>query len=310
MKAAIREVTPAMAEVWLGKNPLNRNVRLNRVEEYAADMEAGDWKVNGESIILDADGNLIDGQHRLLAILFAGKSIQSLVVEGVETTAKSTIDTGMKRSLADVLKMQGENNVHSLAAAVTMAFRWEHGGLRDHTPATRAQALNWLEENPAIRDALKLAAPITIKPLRMPPSIAAPLLFFAESVSTFEDVATFVEQVATGLGVTEDDGSYRLRMYLLNSASENNYTGSTRGFVKLALAVKAWNAYIDGTPVKVLRWRAGGAAAEDFPVLRGNDGRFFNEGPARQGNQARRRGAQPADTAALAETIKASKVKG
>lgn len=301
MKADIRNVTPAMAQKWLGDNPLNRNVRLNRVEEYARDMEHGRWIINGESIILDDAGKLIDGQHRLLAVLVHGKPVKMLVVEGVGEEARATIDTGMKRSLADILKMRGATNVHSLAAAVVMGWRWETGGIREARNASRSDALAWLDKNPAIRDGLKLASPLTTSPLRMPPSIAAPLLFFAETVSSYEDVLGFVNEVAEGVALTENSGTFRLRKYLLDTSNPSYHRGAP-AFVKLAIAVKAWNSWIEGTEVKNLSWRAGGASAEPFPTLRGPKG-LFSEGPERPVLRSMSRRISTADTTALAKEI-------
>ena len=43
-------VTPDMAHDWLGFNTHNRPIRSRTIAAYAADMTAGSWQWNGESI--------------------------------------------------------------------------------------------------------------------------------------------------------------------------------------------------------------------------------------------------------------------
>ena len=85
MKTEVMTITPAMAEKWLaGTTFKNRNVSITAVNRYANDIQNGQWMLNGESIIIDDNGNVIDGQHRLRAILKSGASIQSVVVRGID----------------------------------------------------------------------------------------------------------------------------------------------------------------------------------------------------------------------------------
>ena len=64
--AEFRKITPHMAEQLLSVNAdEQRNINKRRVDQYATDMAKGLWKANGEPIIIDERGRLIDGQHRL-----------------------------------------------------------------------------------------------------------------------------------------------------------------------------------------------------------------------------------------------------
>jgi predicted nucleic acid-binding Zn ribbon protein len=70
--ASIVYVTPEMAERWLGHNKVNRNLRNRRVDQFARDMRSGRWQLTGEAIKFGKSGNLIDGQHRLWAVIESG----------------------------------------------------------------------------------------------------------------------------------------------------------------------------------------------------------------------------------------------
>lgn len=81
--AVVIDVTPELARVWLRANTRNRNTRERAVTEYARDMVAGHWNLNGEAIKFAYDGSLLDGQHRLRAVIEADATVQMLVVVGL-----------------------------------------------------------------------------------------------------------------------------------------------------------------------------------------------------------------------------------
>jgi hypothetical protein len=117
-------VTPTLAAKWLERNPNNRPVSMSCVQTYAADMKLGRWKVNGATIVFNKKRELIDGQHRLWALLEADTSIDMLVVEGVDEDAKLTIDGGRTRRPADRLWMFGRvERPRTVAASLVLINR-------------------------------------------------------------------------------------------------------------------------------------------------------------------------------------------
>lgn len=121
----IIDVTPAMAKAWLAKNPNNRNIRQPVVTSYARDILAGNWMLNGETIKFDTAGRLIDGQHRLSAVIVADTTVGMVVIRGVDADVMDTVDVGAKRTYADALRLQGEDNTTTLAAVVRRAVMWQ-----------------------------------------------------------------------------------------------------------------------------------------------------------------------------------------
>ena len=77
------DVTPDMARTYLKSNTHNRPLDAARVSKYAADMRAGRWLVSPETISFDEHGVLLNGQHRLGAI--------------VESGARQSVDTKRRR---------------------------------------------------------------------------------------------------------------------------------------------------------------------------------------------------------------------
>src|SRR5690242_4011344 len=118
-------ITPAIAEAYLAKNEINRTVRKAAVSAYARDMANGDWITTGEAIQFDWFDRMIDGQHRLLAIIEAGVSIQFLVVRGLDPKAQKRIDSGIVRAFADQLKMADIPESLSVASALRRIHLYE-----------------------------------------------------------------------------------------------------------------------------------------------------------------------------------------
>ena len=107
-------VTPSLAERYLKRNSVNRNISQSVVDRYARDMRNGRWEQNGDVIRFDASGSLRDGQHRLTAIVQSGETIKLNVVRGID--ASGHIDSGYKRT--DVHNYQIKYNDRTYTAQV------------------------------------------------------------------------------------------------------------------------------------------------------------------------------------------------
>jgi hypothetical protein len=92
------EITPAKAKEWLKQNDAcNRNLRDAVVRRYAMDMSAGKWLYTGEAIKFSVGGTLLDGQHRLSAIVRSGATVTMLVVYGLPMESVLAMDSGSRR---------------------------------------------------------------------------------------------------------------------------------------------------------------------------------------------------------------------
>lgn len=108
-KVSIVTFTVEMAEEIISKPSTNyRKVKQNIVSKYAEDMKNGKWTFCGDSIRFDRDGNCIDGQHRLRAIIKSGCPQSFVVVEGLDGDSAKVMDSGHKRSIEDYLTKQAE----------------------------------------------------------------------------------------------------------------------------------------------------------------------------------------------------------
>ena len=106
MKAELMKITPEMAQEMLNSNTINRHVSKNRIDMFADDMKNGGWQLNGETICFNKSGKLINGQHRLMAIIKSGCTVEMVVVTGIEDDV-TLYDRGRNRSASDAITMSG-----------------------------------------------------------------------------------------------------------------------------------------------------------------------------------------------------------
>lgn len=105
-------ITPDLARAYFAKNiDKNRKLSSAEVEKYKADILADRWKDTGETISFNEDGELINGQTRLCAIIAAGVPVELWVCRGVPNDAIEVIDSGRSRSISDRMTISGEQNV-------------------------------------------------------------------------------------------------------------------------------------------------------------------------------------------------------
>lgn len=141
ISAQLMTITPQMAAELLRNRPANRPIAKARIRAMMEDMRAGRWSTNGESIILDAELRLLDGQHRLLAVQESGVTITALVAVGVEGSAMPTIDQGARRSGADTLAASSIPRARDMAAVARWLWRLEHAQMRMQAVPLRNQDL-------------------------------------------------------------------------------------------------------------------------------------------------------------------------
>lgn len=261
----IVDVTPELAETWLSRNPKNRNLQRAVVDSYARDIEAGRWRLNGETIKFGPSGVLLDGQHRLSAVIQANTAVPMVIVRNLGNDVMATVDTGAKRSYADALKLAGEENTSTLPAVVRRAVMWERG-MRTNTGAIKPTALemdDFLARQPGIRASADLASRLASRE-RLPASVIGLCHFLFAKIDA--DAATwFFLRVADGDGIPATDPISVLRNRVVKLRVSGGRVNETEG---LALTIRAWNAHRAGETRTKLQMPKGGLTNENFPEPR------------------------------------------
>jgi len=104
MQFSRRLFAPAECQAILDRMTGNRNCKPRVVAKYASDMTEGRWVDTHEPIAMSVDGNLIDGQHRLAAVIESGRPQYFWVaIYDTQQTARGLpIDCGAVRTTADI----------------------------------------------------------------------------------------------------------------------------------------------------------------------------------------------------------------
>jgi hypothetical protein len=261
LTAQVEEITPELAERLLEANSLNRRISGPVVERYARDMKAGRWSLNGQTIKISSHGRLLDGQHRLEAVKKARTPFKAIVVRGIPEAHFGSLDVGRKRALGDILRDRGEINTASLASGLRWLWMLRHEVvLAANSSPTNSEMLELLSQHPEVRDSLKATA--QVNPLMG--SGMACALHFAFSEKSPSEASEFFARLADGLELTATSPIYHLRERLLKICS--SYRLRMAEAERVALAIKAWNAFRTGKPMQQLSWRNRGTTRELLPT--------------------------------------------
>lgn len=261
-------VTPKLAEELLGQNvELNRRLNRTLVDRYATDMRNGDWNEdNGETLKLSRDGTLLDGQHRLSAVIESGRTMRFLLVRNVDTEALATVDTGKSRSFADVLHMAGQADARRVAATAKYVWHHDNGSMLSSGRAvSHALLAKVLERHPGLPEAV--AEVHAYKSGLQPASVLAFVYALAKEGHP-RRAAQWLAMVQEGEDLKKTDAAWHLRDRLLHARSGRGAREQLRIPYVAALVIKAWNATLASEAVRRLDWTTEGRTAEPFPTIR------------------------------------------
>jgi hypothetical protein len=132
------DIGPAEASELLASQRHNRKIRTAKIEEFAGAMVRGEWRLSNDALTVDRNGHLLNGQHRLRAVVQSGSTQPFIVMRGVTESTQETMDQGSRRSVADALTLRGDKNVARLGAMARHVFLYERDGSRVR-PGTRAR---------------------------------------------------------------------------------------------------------------------------------------------------------------------------
>lgn len=251
------EITPDIAGDWLGANTKNRRLVDKRVKRLASAIRNGEWQpFNGETIKFSKHGRLIDGQHRLAAVILADMPIKTLVARNIDEEAFRTIDSGVKRSSSDTLYLLGEESETQLARTLNALYRWnQYKRFNYGDGATTTEMLEVLDQHPTLRLSIPVGFAVHKKVSGAPISLIACLHHVFSSINA-EDAKEFFSKLEEGTDLKATDAIYHLRERLTGPRS---FSG--KGFRHQdevgAFIIKAWNAYRKGVPMQRLTYRPG-----------------------------------------------------
>lgn len=250
-------ITPELAAALLEKNPSNRPVSKSTVYRYATQIKQGTFEANGESIIISSDGELLDGQHRLMAVVQAKMPIIGLIVSNVPKDVFHTIDAGKTRNAADVLAIGGHKNWATLAkvARQLICFREDlpvKATASGYAQLSAGKLLEFADANPKLAECVSAATTLySIFSAVRQTEYALMLYLFSQKNQ--EAANSFCEKLAYGQNLTEahDSAILLVRRKFIDLGMTRRKASDEE---RLALLISAWNRARAGGLTKSLKW--------------------------------------------------------
>lgn len=260
-------ITPELAKNWLEKNKKNfRRLDKKRSAKYQMEMKLGRWQLNGETVKFDCEGNLIDGQHRLDAIVNSGVTVKSFVAHDVDA-CPSSLDRGRPRTIAQFLTSLGFKNATAIAAVARTCVAHEKGLW--HFPSWSSDSFAdseviefALKHDDSLQDAVLQASRFKL----IPRSVLASILFLGSGkkrCSQNEISNWFIESLSSGVDLSENDPVLLLRNRMVSGKER---TAKLSSYMTRMLATVAWNKTVLGESLKVLKITMTGPAKSSLPT--------------------------------------------
>lgn len=259
-------VTPERARQLLGKSRNPRPLSKTVVANYADQMLHGMWDYNGDPIRVNSDDELIDGQHRLNAIIQSGKAQKMLIIHGLPNDVFKTVDVGKKRSAGDLLAIEGHAYYVNAAAVARSLLIYDSGvywaaeAARkiDYKPSPKA-IVEYVEKNPDVMENMsrifgtkhnkgivRLAGPT---PIGMAYTLARRV--------NEKKADDFLDGVSGEVSTTKTDPRWVVRDFLMRQKIESRGLRRLEGKYTQAVMINAANLYFAGLEANVglIRWR-------------------------------------------------------
>ena len=261
MNATIINIDANKATEYLKFNTVNRPLNQAHVAFLASEMINGNWKLNGEAICFE-NGKLVNGQHRLNAIIIADVKIDMLVVSECEVGSFKTFDSGRNRTISEVFSIIGIPYAALISSIIgrykRISIQAKEGKVNVGRSLTGAKKQSKIElekeynSTPELYQSIaKFSFPMGQKHILTGVEIGGYVSFLIKDKKhPNEFVMSFFEMLSRGKNISNTTIEL-LRDRLLDDKLSN---AKLTPKYKQMLIIKAWNCYVKDVNLKTLRW--------------------------------------------------------
>lgn len=255
-------VTPKRAAELLAKNTANRPINKSHVQAIARAIMEGRWIPSDVPILVDTGGRLIDGQHRLAAVIRADKAIEVVVLEGVDPRLREVLDTGKPRSALDVTRLMGTRASNDEVAAYRYFRVMELSQQTGTWPSAERLGLDKqqtarlvAESIDDIREAVQRARRVEGRAVVRPASLAGGFLLLLRRLDNRTRAQDeFIDGFVTGTELDAGAPVLALRSaWMEANAAGHGRSGRTVAW-RAAVMVYAWNAHVQRRSLRQVKW--------------------------------------------------------
>jgi hypothetical protein len=257
-------ITPSLAKQILEKNIKNRRIKQPTIDRYVKDMIIGKWKEDTAEVIkISKSGVVLDGQHRLTALIKANINLFFHIAYDIDDSVYTVLDSGSLRSSSDSFKIEGiklsnivpsiinthdqliKNKIHlkrkDLCTDSLLEIYYQRQRFWDDTSN---KSINWYQNFSKI----------------LSPSIIGGV--YARIYDINEDKAfKFMNELCTGSEITNNT-ILLLRQKLISDKLSQRRLSTEN---KLALIIKTWLFYKDNKEPKILKFDSN---IEETPIIK------------------------------------------
>ena len=274
MKYRTEVITPERARKLLDQTAQlgfnNRSIRQARVEKLSHAISLGQWQLTHQPLAITTDGAVLDGQHRLQAIVMADKEVEMLVVRDAAPETFSVVDTGAARTTGDALKISGFTDVNHLSAAVRGFIAYDQiVGTTDQFKKmsaliTSTDVLEFLDDpdrrqvaQRAISEASRTANGLARYGLKSAIAMSMMLVQLRKNEVGSSTAVEFYARLEDGVSLAADSPILALRKWFMHDTGYNLVAGELRRPLACANIVKCMNDYALGRPRSVMHFKVG-----------------------------------------------------
>jgi hypothetical protein len=132
---AVEIVTREKAYEMMKHNKANRTIRNSHVNALLREIAAHRFYPGIDSICFDIYGNLMNGQHRLRAIIESGIPVKLVIVRNMDPRAMKAFDANQTRKAKDYFAMHGKHYAATVESAARVLMSLKHVAETDKTLA-------------------------------------------------------------------------------------------------------------------------------------------------------------------------------
>jgi hypothetical protein len=248
-------VTSSIAKDLLNYNLDNRRIRKEKVSHYARQMKEGTWKSNThEYVKIATSGRILDGQHRLHAVIEANVPVELQFVFNCDESIFDVIDSGLNRNAGDVFHIQGIKNGNSIPSIINVYNDFKndrlYSGEKRPIKMTSADLKEEYLKRPDFWQNVHSLAHqnyVAFSKILNKSLIGGLYAFWYDRYP--EKSLEFITQLCTGANITNNSINLLRNKLILDKVSQKKIPVKVRN----SLIIKTWNYFIKNQTVKIMK---------------------------------------------------------
>lgn len=275
LKVSVEIISPSSAKQYLARNfEDNRKLSPKNVARHVSSMLKGSWLISTDCIGFDTLGRLVNGQHRLTAVVQSDTSQPFIVVRNLPVRSAQVLDLGKKRMMDERLCIAGKTLSRTLCSVVrntltcytdnyigTIKYTEQHDDdLVFSVYEKHSEFFNTLEQLNLCRPAFFASAAAKIyaemRFYNMKKGLDPTSTIYAHTMSPFDRAIHFVQLALHGgseLAPTDfnfDTAAIRLKELRDTRKAQNKHWST---ITEYRLTVSAAFSFMVGKPVRAIR---------------------------------------------------------